>query len=71
MITAYVIYEEGETTFDNLQPDGVGVDPSGALFLVSEKNERGGIKEGHIIAAGCWREVSIQTEENTQTLQPE
>ena len=63
MITAYVTYDEGENTFDNLLAGGIGVDPSGALFLMAEKNEAGGMKAGHIIAAGCWREVEIQTDE--------
>jgi hypothetical protein len=62
MITAYVTYDEGESTFNNLLSDGVGVDPSGALFLIIRRNERGGIQEGHIIANGCWQEVEIQEE---------
>ena len=64
MITAYVTYPEGESTFTGLLKDGVGVDPMGCLFLVSKKNDIGGISEGHIIAPGNWVEVEIQTTED-------
>lgn len=67
-LTAFVTYTDGadgEATFDCL-PDGVGVDPTGALFLISEKTVTGGIKEGHIIASGQWREVNLQTFEETE-----
>jgi hypothetical protein len=62
-LTAYVTYKDGagEDRFQCIQ-DGVSVDPSGALFLISKRDPTGRIIEGHIIAPGQWREVNLQSE---------
>lgn len=44
--------------------DGVTVGQTGCLILCYDKSmETGMMSEGHIIAAGQWREVNIQLEE--------
>lgn len=67
-LTAYVTSKtpnggSREDTFHCLN-NGVKVDRSGALHLVSEMDSFGNIKDGHIIAHGEWREVNLQTEED-------
>jgi hypothetical protein len=69
-LTAYVTYAEGEETFTDLLKDGVGVDPMGCLFLVTKKNDIGGIAEGRIVAPGVWLDVEITTDQDPEEPAP-
>lgn len=60
MLNVYVTKSQGGEEMFNVPPGNFGVDPTGALFLVFEKNEQGQILSGKIYAKGEWSEVEVE-----------
>ena len=64
-VTAYVIFNEGEKTFEHIMLGGVKVDSSGALYLMTDATKTVGsfneMRQGTIIAPGKWDSVQVES----------
>ena len=60
LLNAYVTLPQGGEEMFNVAPGNFGVDQTGSLFLVFDKNEMGAVTAGKIYAKGHWASVEIE-----------